>query len=84
MKKAMTIDIHQPEIEALILQRLESGEFQDVEDVLLHALRASETPARTGQELIDACAKVSGILTDEEIDTLFSRNPSGSRPVDFE
>ncbi len=35
----MTIEIHQPEIEALIQQRLQSGAFHDVEEVLLHALR---------------------------------------------
>jgi len=39
---------------------------------------------RTGRELIDACSKVQGLFTDEEVDTLFSRNPSFARPVDFE
>ena len=39
---------------------------------------------RSGQELIDASAKVRGLLTDEEIDTLFRRSPSFARPVDFE
>jgi hypothetical protein len=39
---------------------------------------------RTGQDLIDACAKVRGLLTDEEIDTIFTRNKSSARPVDFE
>lgn len=43
-----------------------------------------QLPGRTGQELIDASAKVRGLLTDEEIDTLFSRKPSFARPVDFE
>jgi hypothetical protein len=43
-----------------------------------------ELPRRTGQELIDACAKVRGLLTDEEVDRLFSRRPSFARPVDFE
>jgi len=41
-------------------------------------------PRRTGQELIDACAKVRGLLADEEVDTLFRRTPSYARPVDFE
>ena len=41
-------------------------------------------PRRTGQELIDACARVRGLLTDEEVDALLSRNPSFARPVDFE
>jgi hypothetical protein len=34
--------------------------------------------------LIDVCAKVRGLLTDEEVDALFSRTPSFSRPVDLE
>jgi hypothetical protein len=80
----MTIEIHQPEIEALIQQRLQSGAFHDVEDVLLHALKSSDPARRTGQDLIDASAKIRGLLSDEEVDTLFSRNPSFSRPVNFE
>jgi hypothetical protein len=43
-----------------------------------------ELSRRTGQELIDASAKVRGLLTDEEVDSLFSRKPSFARPVDFE
>jgi Arc/MetJ-type ribon-helix-helix transcriptional regulator len=84
----MTIEIHRPELEALIRERMNSGPFQNVEDVIMQALRsapAAEPPhRRTGQELIDVCAKVRGLLTDEEVDTLFSRTPSFSRPVDFE
>lgn len=38
---------------------------------------------RTGQALIDVCAKVRGLLTDEEIDVMFARNRSLSRPVDL-
>ena len=34
----MTIDINRPEIEALIQQRLRSGAFENVEDVLFDAL----------------------------------------------
>jgi plasmid stability protein len=47
-------------------------------------LGSEPAPVRTGQALIDACAKVRGLLTDDEVDTLFSRNPSFARPVDFE
>lgn len=97
----MTIEIHQPELEALIRQRLASGAFHNVEDVLLHALKTSAVPAKdasgamqsrggkqtqpgpTGQALIDACAEIRGLLTDEEIDTLFARNRLPSRPVDL-
>jgi hypothetical protein len=38
---------------------------------------------RTGQALIDAFAEIRGLLTDEEIDRMFTRNPSGARPVDL-
>ncbi len=37
----MTIEIHQPELEALIQQRMASGRFQSVEDVLMAALKSS-------------------------------------------
>ena len=47
-------------------------------------VRPERLSRRTGQEFIDACAKVRGLLTDKEVDTLFSRNPSVARPVDFE
>jgi hypothetical protein len=32
---AVTIEIHRPELEALILERMKSGAFQNVEDALL-------------------------------------------------
>ena len=38
---------------------------------------------RTGRALIDAFAEIRGLLTDEEIDRMFSRNPSSARPVDL-
>jgi hypothetical protein len=59
----MTIEIHRPELEALILQRMKSGGFNNIEDVLLQALKASPpveertlTPRdkRTGADLITA------------------------------
>jgi len=36
----MTIEIQQPELEALIRERLNSGQFQSVEEVLLRALQS--------------------------------------------
>ena len=38
----MTIQITKPEIEALINQRLQSGQFEDAEDVILQALQSSK------------------------------------------
>jgi hypothetical protein len=37
----MSVEIHQPEIEALIEQRMASGGFHTVEDVLLFALKTA-------------------------------------------
>lgn len=59
----MTIEIHRPELEALIMQRMKSGGFQNVEDVLMQALKTSPPAAepsgtphdkRTGADLIAA------------------------------
>lgn len=85
----MNIEVHQPRLEALIQQRMASGRFQSVEDALVQALEAAPfpeeaQPRRMGAELVEACAKVRGLLTDDEIDTMFSRTPSFSRPVEFE
>jgi len=58
----MSVEIHQPEIEALIQQRMASGAFHDVEEVLLYALKSAPVPSvskqvpsnRTGAELVAA------------------------------
>jgi hypothetical protein len=55
--------------------------------LLEEAVHVSGEPSRqkrTGQELIDASAKLRGLLTNEEVDTLFSRTSSLARPVDLE
>ncbi len=84
----ITLDIR-PEVEAeLVRQAAARGRAIEVHAATLLEdavhLQAAAVPARTGQSLIDACAKVRGLLTDEEVDTLFSRKPSFARPVDFE
>jgi hypothetical protein len=114
----MTIEIHKPELEAFIVQRMKSGGFHNVEDALLQALKMSppvEEPLhekRTGADLIAALqaspyreldieppnvrlpsaepknlvelfAPLRGQFTDEEVDTLFSRNRSTARPLDL-
>jgi hypothetical protein len=37
----MTIEIRKPELEALIREWMQSGAFEDVEDVLMQALKSS-------------------------------------------
>lgn len=43
----MTIEIHKPELEELIRERLQESAFTSVEDLLLDALRS--TPAKTDE-----------------------------------
>jgi hypothetical protein len=53
----MTIEIHQPELESLIQQRMKSGAFRSIEEVLMHALTvasASEANEPTGARLVAA------------------------------
>lgn len=40
----MMIEIEKPELEALILERMQSGAFTNVEDALLQALKSSPLP----------------------------------------
>jgi hypothetical protein len=45
----MTIEIHQPELENLIQQRMKSGAFRSIEDVLMYALTVA-TAADSGDK----------------------------------
>ena len=85
----ITIDL-QPEIErGLLAQAQAKGvSLTDyVQEIVVREARAGEAaghPSRgEAQNLFDLFAPVRGLLTDEEIDTLFARNPSTSRPVDL-
>ncbi len=44
----MTIEIQKPELEALIRQQMESGEFQNVDDLLIEALNSRLSQTETG------------------------------------
>jgi hypothetical protein len=42
----MIIEIHKPELESLVLERMATGAFQNVEDVLMHALKSAPAGVR--------------------------------------
>ncbi len=46
----MTIEITQPELEGLMVQRLSDGTFQDAEQVILEALRSSAAQAEVDRK----------------------------------
>jgi hypothetical protein len=59
-----------------------------VEEIVQRQARQSlpeiSQPSSQVQNLYELFAPVRGLLTDEEVDTLFARTRSFSRPVDFE
>ena len=69
---AMIIEIHKPELENIIRERMASGEFQNVEDVLMQAFESLPTdvqragpPRQTkkslGQFLLESPLRDSGL-----------------------
>jgi hypothetical protein len=71
------VEIHEPEPEALIQERMESGAFTDIEDVLIQALKSSPiskqaTPGRPkrnlAQFLLDSPLPGSGLKLERQRD----------------
>jgi hypothetical protein len=91
----ITLDIR-PEVEAE-LARQAAVQGRPIEAVAAALLEGAVNPAptqhplleptpleqRTGQSVIDAFAEIRGLLTAEEVDRMFARNPSSARPVDL-
>jgi hypothetical protein len=78
----MTIQITKPEVEALINQRLQSGEFKDAEDVILQALQSS--PGITSQPDTPPAKNIEELFAPlRGLNLEFRRNPSTGRPVDL-
>jgi hypothetical protein len=87
MEKPMTI---RPETEALIQQHLQSGQFQDVDELLTKALEALQAPAVSpgAPKSTRPPGQKSLVELFEEspwkgLDLDFSRNRSTGRPVDL-
>jgi hypothetical protein len=56
----MTIEIHRPELEALIRERMKIGGFQNVEDVLMQALKSSPPTAEKDAGFSDKMPPATG------------------------
>ena len=84
----MTIQIDlQPDVERglLVQARLHGVSLEEyVQRIVTREVNLSDDAPRTAANLVEASKAVRGLLTDEEVDTLFRRNPSNSRPADFE
>lgn len=69
----MVIEIHKPELESLIRERMARGEFKTVEDVLLDALRSTAVEPRShkkslGQFLLESPLRDSGLKMERQRD----------------
>ena len=56
----MTIEIHKPELEALIRERMERGAFHNIEDALIQALKSSPLPAEKDARLSNGTPAPTG------------------------
>jgi len=86
----MTIEIQKPELEALILERMQKGGFASIEDALMQALEASPVLAghqgksrdqRTGADLVAALQ--ASPYRELEIEPSRFRVPVPARDVTF-
>ncbi len=70
----MTIEIHRPELEKLIQQRMESGAFRSVEDFLMHEListaRDAVASAKVQTSLAENINAIWSDVTPEDWDTM--------------
>ena len=75
----MTIEVHKPELEALIRERMKSGGFKSIEDVLMQALRSSPSSEQglplarkpkkhLAQFLLESPLRGSGLRLDRQKD----------------
>lgn len=81
---SITLDIR-PEVEAE-LARQAAAQGRALEAYAARLLEeAVHLPAAAapGADLIDIGESVRGLLSDEEVDCLFTRNPSTARPIDL-
>jgi len=81
---SITIDI-KPEVQAE-LTRQAAAQGRGLEAYAAGLLEEAARPpsgAAQAANLVDLCEPVRGLLTDDEIDRLFSRDSSTGRPVDF-
>jgi hypothetical protein len=76
---AMTIEIHRPELEALIQERMKSGAFENIEDVLMQALRSEPSTTETL-----GAPKPQRPEGRKSLAQLFAESPFKGLDIDFE
>lgn len=87
----MNLEIHKPELVQRVNAYIRTGHFHDADELFEKALDALDekdfmpaaSSAAAAKNLVELFAPIRGLLSDEEIDAMFSRNPSTSRPLDL-
>lgn len=86
----MSLEIHKPELVRRVNAHIQTGHFHDTDELIERALdalegKAAAPPAQSAEpkNLVELFAPLRGQFTDEEVDTLFSRNRSTARPLDL-
>ncbi len=79
----MTIEIHKPELEALIMERIRSGAFENVEDVLMQALTSSLIGTKENTATGAALVAAMQASPYREIDLMPARSPLPVRDAAF-
>jgi len=75
--------VHNRALEAYAASLLEDAARVPVETLPHDLLTGEESREGKATNLMELFEPIRGLLTDEEVDTLFSRNPSTGRPVDL-
>ena len=81
------IEIHQPELESIIMERFRTGKFHDLEDVIMQAMKSSPAPgcqtstSPTGAEILAALQRSP--FKDVDIDFERLRRPMPVRSLEF-
>jgi hypothetical protein len=73
----MTIEIHSPEAEAIIRQRMSAGGFKNPEDVIIQALKSSPSPETSAAAPRRPAERKS-------LAQLFADSPFKGLDIDFE
>jgi len=80
----MHIEIHKPELEALIQQQMENGVFQTIEDVLFHALTLASTSPSPSSDGFPVAATPTGRAPGRKsLAQVFAESPFKNLDLDF-
>jgi hypothetical protein len=81
----MSVEIHEPQIEALIELRMASGAFQNVEEVLIQALTSAPLPPVNGpaQHESKSLAQLFAESPFKGTEMEFPRDKTPLRPIDL-